>query len=48
MVRQETLSDLFPNQGQSVYANWDFQQGDVLLAFINQRMLAAPDETRHI
>jgi hypothetical protein len=47
-VRQETLSDLFPNLGQSVYENWDFQHGDVLLAFINQRMLSAPDETRHI
>ena len=28
--------------------NWDFKQADVLMAFLNQRMLAAPDETRHI
>ena len=46
--RQGTLSDLFPDLGESSYENWDFKQGDVLMAFMNQRMLAAPDETRHI
>ena len=45
---QETLYDLFPYLGESVYENWDFQQGDVLQSFMNQRMLAAPDESRHI
>ena len=54
----EILSDLFldlgeslhpfPDLGESTYENWDFKQGDVLMAFLNQRMLAAPDETRHI
>ena len=43
-----TLSDLFPDLGESVYENWDFKQADVLMAFLNQRMLVAPDETRHI
>ena len=47
-ARQGTLSDLFPDLGESVYENWDFKQADVLMAFLNQRMLAAPDETRHI
>ena len=47
-ARQETLSDLFPDLGESVYENWDFQQGDILQSFIKQRMLAAQDETRHI
>ena len=31
-----------------MYENWDFKQADVLMVFLNQRMLAAPDETRHI
>ena len=43
-----TLFELFPDLGESVYENWDFKQADVLMAFLNQRMLAAPDETRHI
>ena len=47
-ARHGTLSELFPDLGESVYDNWDFQQADVLMAFLNQRMLAAPDETRHI
>ena len=47
-ARLEILSDLFPDLGESSYEDWDFQQGDVLLAFMNQRMLAAPEETRHI
>jgi hypothetical protein len=47
-ARHEILSDLFPDLGESSYEDWDFQQGNVLLAFMNQRMLAAPDETRHI
>ena len=47
-ARQEILSDLFPDLGESTYENWDFKQGDVLMAFLNQRILAAPDETRHI
>ena len=42
------MSDLFPDLGESSYEDWDFQQANVLLAFMNQRMLAAPDETRHI
>jgi hypothetical protein len=42
------LSDLFPDLGESSYENWDFKQGDVLLAFMNQRMIAAPDEPQHI
>ena len=37
-----------PDLGESVYENWDFKQADVLMTFLNQRMLAAPDETRHI
>ncbi len=45
---QGTLSELFPDLGESSYENWDFKQADVLMAFLNQRMLAAPDETRHI
>ena len=45
---QEKLSDLFSDLGESVYENWDFKQADVLMAFLNQRILAAPDETRHI
>ena len=47
-ARHGTLSELFPDLGESVYDNWDFKQADVLMAFLNQRMLAAPDETRHI
>jgi hypothetical protein len=47
-ARHEILSDLFPDLGESSYADWDFQQSDVLLTFMNQRMLAAPEETRHI
>ena len=31
-----------------MYENWDFKQADVLMAFLNQRMVAAPDEIRHI
>jgi len=46
-AHREILSDLFPDLGESIYEDWDYQQGDVL-AFMNQRMLAAPDETRHI
>ena len=47
-ARHGTLAELFPDLGESVYENWDFKQADVLMAFLNQRMLAAPDETRHI
>jgi hypothetical protein len=47
-ARQGTLSELFPDLGESSYENWDFKQADVLMAFLNQRMLAEPDETRHI
>jgi hypothetical protein len=47
-ARQGTLSELFPDLGESSYENWDFKQADVLMAFLNQQMLAAPDETRHI
>jgi hypothetical protein len=47
-ARHGTLSELFPDLGESSYENWDFKQADVLMAFLNQRMLAAPDETRHI
>ena len=42
-ARREILSDLFPNLGESSYENWDYQQGDVLLAFMNQRMIALRD-----
>ena len=34
------MSDLFPDLGESVYENWDFKQAEVLMAFLNQRMLA--------
>ena len=36
--------------GRSSYDNWDYQQQqhDALQAFMNQRMLAAPSEPRHI
>ena len=47
-ARQGTLSELFPDLGESSYENWDFKQVDVLMAFLNQRKLVAPDETRHI
>ena len=47
-ARHGTLSELFSDLGESVYENWDFKQADVLMAFLNQRMLAAPDEIRHI
>jgi len=47
-ARHAILSDLFPDPGESTYEDWDFKQADVLMAFLNQRMLAAPDETRHI
>ena len=39
-ARHGTLSELFPDLGESVYENWDFKQADVLMAFFNQRMLA--------
>jgi hypothetical protein len=42
------MADLFPDLGESSYDDWDYQQSEVLLAFKNQRMLAAPDEIRHI
>jgi len=38
---QEILADLFLDLGESSYGDWDYQQSDVLLAFMNQRMLAA-------
>ena len=41
--RHEILSDRFPDLGESSYEDWDYQQSDVLLAFMNQRMLARPD-----
>ena len=44
-VRHGTLSDLFPDLGESTYENWDLQQGNVLQAFMDQRVRAAPDET---
>jgi hypothetical protein len=44
-ARQGTLSDLFPDLGESAYDNWDLQQGDVLQSFMDQRERAAPDET---
>ena len=40
--------DLYPDQGESAYDNWDLQQGDVLQSFMDERVCAAPDETRHI
>jgi len=42
------LSYLFPDLGESSYDNRDFKQADVLMALLNQRMLAVPDETQHI
>ena len=42
------VTDLFPNLGESPYEDWDYQQSIVLLSFMHQRILAAPDETRHI
>jgi len=42
------VTDLFPNLGESSYEDWDYQQSNVLLSFMHQRILAAPDETRHI
>ena len=39
---------LFPDLGESSYNNWDYQHHEALLAFMNQRMLAAPTEPRHI
>ena len=45
--RHEILSDLFPDLGEPSYEDWDYQQSDVLLALIKQRMLR-PEETRHI
>ena len=33
---------------ESSYDNWDYQQHETLLAFMNQCMLAAPTEPRHI
>jgi len=44
-ARHAILSDLFPDLGESTYENWDFTQADVLMALLNLRMLAAPDET---
>ena len=44
-ARHGTLSDLFPDLGESTYENWDLQQGNVLQAFMDQRVRAAPDET---
>ena len=41
--RQETLSDLFLDLGESVYENRDFQQGDVLLAFMNHGPLPSQE-----
>jgi hypothetical protein len=46
--RDDGAPSNFPDLGESSYENWDFKQADVLMAFLNQRMLAAPDETRHI
>ena len=34
-ARQGTLSELFPDLGESSYENWDFKQADVLMAFLN-------------
>ena len=45
---QKILADLFLDLGESSYEDCDYQQSDVVLAFMNQRMLAVPDETRHI
>ena len=47
-AREEILRELFPDLGESSYDNWDYQQHDALLAFMNQHMLAAPSEPRHI
>ena len=47
-ARHGILSDLFHDLGESTYENWDLQQGDVLQAFMDQRVRAAPDETQHI
>ena len=47
-AREEILHELFPDLGESSYENWDYQQQDTLQAFMNQRMLAAPSEPRHI
>ena len=47
-ARQEILHDLFPDLGESSYENWDYQQHEALLAFMKQRMIAAPTEPRHI
>ena len=47
-ARHGTLSDLFPDLGESTYENWDLQQGDVFQALMDQRVRAAPDETQHI
>ena len=38
----------FPDLGESAYENRDLQQGYVLQSFMDQRVLAAPDETQHI
>ena len=47
-AREGILQELFPDLGESLYDNWDYQQQDALQAFMNQRMLAAPSEPRHI
>ena len=47
-AREEILQELSPDLGESSYDNWDYQQHDALLTFMNQRMLAAPSEPRHI
>ena len=41
--RHKILSDLFPDLGESSYEDWDYQQSNVLLAFMNQRVHAAPE-----
>ena len=35
-ARHGTLSELFPDLGESDYDNWDFKQADVLMAFLNR------------
>ena len=42
-ARHGTLSDLFPDLGESTYENWDLQQGDVLLAFMNHGPLPSQE-----
>ena len=47
-TQEEILQGLFPDLGESSYDNWDYQQHDALLAFMNQRMLTAPFKPRRI